>query len=259
MDLNNKILESKSGGTSVPTVIIHGWGQSFGSLEQLGKLLSGVSDIHLIDLPGFGKSELPPTDWSTEDYASCVLEYMEKNSLEKVNLIGHSLGGRISIRLASNHPSKVNKLVLISSHGLQSIKTPLEVLRNYLIRKMSLLYRFFDGVYGTSFFEKFFVPKYGSRDYKAAGKLRGTLVKIVNEDLSQIASKITSKTLLIYGTRDTETPLSYGRRYKSIINESKLIVLKGQDHFPFLDVGSHLLAYYIRPFLKEKEEESINA
>ncbi|MGV2433732.1 MAG UNVERIFIED_CONTAM: alpha/beta fold hydrolase [Anaerolineae bacterium] len=49
--------------------------------------------IHLLDLPGFGESGLPPQAWSVHDYARHVLAYMAYQNLERVHLFGHSFGG----------------------------------------------------------------------------------------------------------------------------------------------------------------------
>ena len=91
--------------------------------------------------------------------------------------------------------------------------------------------------------------KYGSRDYLNAGVLRGTLVKTVSEDLTEIASKILLPTLLLWGEADTETPVEMGHRYHSLLANSELITIPNRDHFMFQAEGSHLCSYYVDKFL----------
>jgi pimeloyl-ACP methyl ester carboxylesterase len=93
------------------------------------------------------------------------------------------------------------------------------------------------------------VPRFGSRDYKNAGALRGILVKAVNEDATDVASKISNPTLLLWGELDQETPIWIGRKLNELIANSKLIIMPGKDHFPFLGSGAHLCAKHILGFI----------
>ncbi|HEY9784828.1 MAG TPA: alpha/beta hydrolase [Candidatus Obscuribacterales bacterium] len=235
-------------------VILHGWGQSLEPLRALGDLLSRFYTVYLLDLPGFGLSPRPEQDWGTVDYAQCILKFLDDTGIKKTVLIGHSFGGRVGIRLASRYPDRLESLVLINSGGLRPIVKGKRLLRSRLLRLLSKFLKKIDQTFGSRCFESWFVPRYGSRDYKNAGELRNILVKTVNEDISMDASKVPVKTLLLWGDRDEETPVEMGYRLNRLIPNSKLIVLPGKDHFPFLEEGAHLCATHILRFLKESEK-----
>lgn len=239
-------------GDGNPILLLHGWGQRLESLQPLGELLSPQAQVHLIDLPGFGKSAPLAQDWDTIQYAERILEYMDEQGLEQVDLLGHSFGGRVSIRLASRYPLRVRSLVLINSGGLQRQRSLRQQMRAKYIKSLRQLLGIIP-VYGAKL-KEWHSDRFGSRDYKNAGKMRGTLVKTVNEDLTAEASQIKAPTLLIWGELDAETPIEMGQRYHQIIPKSKLISLPGRDHFLFQGEGSHLCAYYVKKFEREIAE-----
>lgn len=246
----------KLGEQGSPVVMLHGWGQNLESMRILGDLLSRYHQVYLIDFPGFGKTEKPKDDWDTVDYARCIDELFEKLRLENAIVIGHSFGGRVGMRLAVRHRKRVSALVLINSGGLRSQLTGKRFYRAKGLKLLSNTLKWCDSTFGSKYFETWFVPKYASRDYKNAGAMKNILVKTVNEDQSQDAAQIGCPTFLLWGEKDEETPVEMGYRLKSIIPNSKLLVLPGKDHFPFIDEGAHLCAYYILDFLSAQKSET---
>lgn len=237
------------GSTGNPILMLHGWGQTLESLQPLGELLAFEAQVHLIDLPGFGSSALPDGGWDTNQYADRILRYMDEQGLEQVDLLGHSFGGRVAIRLASRYPNRVRSLVLINSAGLQRHRSLLQWIRIKLIKWLRVFFSLIP-VFGSRL-KEWHTNRFGSRDYKNAGPLRGTLVKTVNEDLTSDASQIQAPTLLIWGELDTETPLEMGIRLHRLIPHSRFIELPGRDHFLFRNEGAHLCAYYVLQLLRE--------
>ncbi|MDE7161896.1 MAG: alpha/beta hydrolase [Anaeroplasmataceae bacterium] len=76
----------------------------------------------------------------------------------------------------------------------------------------------------------------GSTDYQNADNVkRIMLVKAVNTDLRKEMKRIAAPTLLLYGTKDTVTPLSLGYQIKENINNAELIELEECGHFPYLE------------------------
>ena len=72
------------------------------------------------------------------------------------------------------------------------------------------------------------LEKFGSDDYKQLNDImKQTFVKVVNEDLSDDARKISIPTLLVWGKKDKDTPLYMGKTFNKLIKNSKLIILNG--------------------------------
>jgi pimeloyl-ACP methyl ester carboxylesterase len=74
--------------------------------------------VHLFDLPGFGEAPPPPEAWGTIEYADLVQQYILDKISGTVVLVGHSFGGRVSIRLAARRLSQIRDLVLLGVPGL---------------------------------------------------------------------------------------------------------------------------------------------
>jgi pimeloyl-ACP methyl ester carboxylesterase len=72
-------------------------------------------------------------------------------------------------------------------------------------------------------------------DYANAGEMRSTFVKIVNEDLSSSLPGITAPTLVIWGSKDEETPIWMGKKIAQDIPDAALVVLEGAGHYSYLD------------------------
>ena len=103
-------------------VLLHGWGQNIEMMKPLGDLLADNYHITIIDLPGFGKSKEPATILDVGDYTEIVHDLLESLKVVKPTLIGHSFGGRISIRYGASYD--VEKLVLC---GAPCVKTKKEL------------------------------------------------------------------------------------------------------------------------------------
>lgn len=246
-----------------PTIVmLHGWGRSSESLRGLGELLASTYHIIIIDLPGFGQSELPfeasneGGGWSTLDYAFVVEKYLDRLGIDSCTLLGHSFGGRISIRLAARNSQKYKSVILVGSHGLQRRRSKLHKLQAWFIRLFGKFFKSVDGWFGTRLFEQGFVPRFGSLDYQQAGQLRKTLVKTVTEDLTEEARAITQPALLLWGADDRETPLDLAHRFNQLITRSVLYIFPNMGHEPFADVGYHALCRYIERFLADKESKT---
>ena len=78
--------------------------------------------------------------------------------------------------------------------------------------------------------------KSGSADYNMASvRMREILVKVVNEDLSNLLSNIKNKTLLIWGDKDDATPISDAHLMNKLIADSRLVVVENTGHYSFLE------------------------
>ena len=109
------ILHSKIYGEDqpgIPLLVFHGL---FGMLDNwgsFGKEMGEFFPVHLIDLRNHGKSFHSP-EMSHDDLAHDILHYMEFHKLNKINLLGHSLGGKAVMQFAIKYPIKVDKLIVV--------------------------------------------------------------------------------------------------------------------------------------------------
>lgn len=249
--INNLKINYKIAGEGEPFLILHGWGGSSDSWIEVQEILAKEGfKVIVPDLPGFGKSASPPLPWEVGDYSDFILNFIEKIGPKKPVLMGHSFGGRISIKFATFYPEKLKNLILCASAGIkhnlnirQKIIYNLARIGNFLFSKRPL--RRYKDV-ATNFF--YFLVR--QRDYqKASGVMRETFKKTVIEDLEPVLPKIKTKTLLIWGEKDKSVPLEDAYLMKEKIPQSILEVIPGASHTPNLEEPKKL-AEIISKFLR---------
>ncbi len=106
------MLYSKIEGSGQPLLIIHGFLGMSDNWKTLGaQFASEGFQVHLLDLRNHGRS-FHSNEFSYQVLAQDVFEYCQAHNLEKINIIGHSMGGKTAMLLAATHPELVNKLIV---------------------------------------------------------------------------------------------------------------------------------------------------
>lgn len=237
----------KSGDSAAQTVIfLHGWraeGKIWAPvIRNLAE--SGKYNIFSLDFPGFGKSGKPKGPMTVGDFADIIEEFIKKvaltlnpspargegNKVGQVSIIGHSFGGRVAIKLAAIRPELLKKIVLVNSAGIKSgdvktatIKSLAKVLKP--VFKLPLFRSMKPKIYKAI----------GSEDYLATPELTSTFLNVINEDLTPSLREIKTPTLLIWGGKDKDTPVSLGQTMQKYIENSRLLIYMNAGHFSFID------------------------
>ena len=219
-------------GEGNPVVLLHGWLTDLETMRPLADGLAKNFKVYLIDVVGFGKSDLPKEPLTTNDFGDFLKELLENLKIENPVLIGHSNGGRIIINSVGRDLVKPRKIILIDSAGLKP--------------KRSLSYRVKVGIFkfgkiilnlvpSKSFREKM-RNKVGSSDYKASPQvLKDTMNIILNEDQRYLLPNIKVPTLLIWGTLDTATPITDAKEIEKTLPDCGLVEYRNGTHFSYLE------------------------
>jgi pimeloyl-ACP methyl ester carboxylesterase len=210
--------------------MLHGWQDSLRTFDPLVPDLARHFRVLRLDLPGFGKSQVPPAAWVLSDYVDTVKAFLSKLSVQADVLVGHSLGGRVLIKGIASGGLESRRLVLLASAGIGKSNS----LRNRAFKVVAKTGKFLTAMPPLSFARKPLRQRLYSAahsDYLSAGELKATFVNIVNEDLRTAAGAVKLPTLLIWGDRDTETLLLDGRLLNRLIKGSKLEIIHGAGHF----------------------------
>lgn len=229
------VIASPLQGDGAAIVALHGWGAP-GLMRQPAERLAPLGyRVYAPDLPGFGQTDPPPEAWSVQDYVKFVLMYMDANAIEQAYLIGHSFGGRLGLVLGADHSERIRKMALADSAGVPSPSPATTRARLSLYKGIrDTLYRI--GATKTAdSLREWHGKRYGSADFKSAGALRETFVRVVNEDLLPYAARVKCPTLLFWGEKDEDTPLWQGQLLEKTIPDAGLIVYPGAGHYSYLE------------------------
>src|SRR5579864_5268917 len=223
-------------GDGAPLLLLHGWGTSRALFAPLLDALAPGRRLIVPDLPGFGGTPPPREAWSAREYAAWTLSLLDRLGVERCDIVGHSNGGRIAIVLAAEHPERVGKLVLTASAGIKPRRTLRDRVgvRAYKgLRRVERTRAIPQPVRAAA---RARADRRGSADFRAAsGVMRGTLVRLVNEDLTPLLPRIAAPSLLIWGDRDTETPLHDARVMERLIPDAGTVVFEGATHYAYLE------------------------
>ncbi len=233
-----------------PVVVMHGWGCSHTTVESIARPLAAGMHVFNLDLPGHGDSSEPPAVWGVDEYTRLVEDFIAAMYLGRPSLIGHSFGGRIAILLSSRN--EVGKVMLVDAAGIKP-KRPLKYyIKVYSFKTMRhLAYLLMGKEKGAAWVERR-RAKTGSADYRnSSPRMRQVMSKVVNEDLRHCMPQIKASVLLVWGERDTATPLSDAKTMERLMPEAGLVVFPGAGHYSFLDNFAGFQAV-LREFFKSE-------
>jgi pimeloyl-ACP methyl ester carboxylesterase len=219
-------------GEGHPVVVLHGWGGRIESMTPVLDCLAPAFRVIALDLPGFGESPVPETVWGTPDYAAFVREALDGLGVSRAHFVGHSYGAKTSLYLAATEPGLVNKLVLQGSSGLRTPPSAKARAKRGVSKVARAAGRV--GPAGQRLRDALY-SRIQSDDYRDAGAMRPILVKVVNEDLTELLPRVQASTLLVWGDGDEAVPLQHAKKMETLIPDAGLVIFEGAGHFAYLD------------------------
>ncbi len=229
-------------GTGKPLIVLHGWGSNKKVMLPISQQLSGIRTCHILDLPGFGETEEPDTAWNVDDYADLVEAYIKENFDERVDLLVHSFGGRIALKLCAREGAEeiTDKVLITGGAGMKPKRSLKFYLKKYFVKLLKAPFMILPAGLrekGLAWLRTTSVWKgLGSSDYsKLTGVMRETFVKTVTEYLEPTLGKITNEVLLLWGANDSSTPIYQAKRMENGIKNAALVVIEEAGHYAFLD------------------------
>lgn len=244
-------------------LLLHGWGPGTVTLDAhlmpVLKLLAKDHRVTALEFPAHGNTGKPAGDWFVSDYAMWVKAFIEMYGLAPVTIVAHSFGGRVALWLAANEPLLVQRMILTGCAGLRREPTEAEQRRaqSYQSRKRLLekVARLpLVGVVARKALDGL-RKRHGSADYLALpDDLRGTFVNIVNEDLRPLLQRVHQPVMLVWGDRDTATPLWMARTMEAEMPDAGLYIFEGRGHFAYLEEAPQF-ARIVSALIREDQKQ----
>jgi pimeloyl-ACP methyl ester carboxylesterase len=242
-------------GDGRPLLLLHGWGVSSELFTPILDALQAGRRLIVPDLPGFGATPEPDAPWSVHDYARWCVALLDRLGIATCDLIGHSNGGRIGIVMAATYPGRIERMVLAGSAGIRPRRTLRAAARVRSYKALRMVERTGLVPAAVRRAARSRADRRGSADYRAvSGVMRGTLVRIVNEDLRAVLPKLHVPVLLIWGDKDTETPIADGQLMERLIPDAGLVVFEGAGHYAYLEQAARFCTI-VEVFLRDAGPE----
>ena len=224
-------------GTGRLVVLLHGWGGNHDSWFPITKILSNNYQVIVPDLPGFGQSEPPKKDWDINDYVNHLQKLIRQitNDNGSITMIGHSFGGTIATVLANKNSTKLDKLVLVDAKIIRPRTTVKTVVTKLVAKMGKTATSILPNQMQTQLRHKLY-DTLGEHDYEeTSGTLREIFKNVIAEDYQSYLPDIKTPTLIFWGEKDEDTPLSDGYKIHNLIHNSQFIILNSGTHFAYLE------------------------
>jgi len=236
----NKIRYFEEGTSKDILLLLHGLGASAERWEYVIPLFAKKFKVIVPDLIGFGYSDKPMVDYTTDYFSEFISKFVDKVGIKKMNIIGSSLGGQIAVEFVINHNVNVRKLVLVSPSGVMKHSTP--ALDAYISAALypntdSALNAFqvmsdrkeIDEKTVSGFIERMQLPN-------AKMAFLSTLLGLNNSQvITEKLQLITIPTLIVWGENDPVIPIEYAQSFVSGINDCRFYKMIGCAHTPYVE------------------------
>lgn len=240
-------------GEGNPVILLHGWLANLETMRPIANSLASNFKVYLVDIVGFGKSDLPEHPLNSNDFGNFLAEFIHELNIQNPILIGHSNGGRMIINAVGRGIVTPRKIVLIDSAGLVPKRKPKYYIKVSIFKAGKAVLNKLPDVGGIRNFKEKILNHVGSADYKASAPvLRETMKRILNEDVSELLPNLKVPTLLIWGTNDTDTPISDAKKMERLIPDCGLIEYKNSGHFSYLQNIQNCNAVFNEFFKNDK-------
>jgi pimeloyl-ACP methyl ester carboxylesterase len=265
----------KAGSQNAPAILLlHGLGTRASFWQPvMPRLVEAGYQVYALDLPGFGYTDLPNRLYTPENIAELLNLFTRALGLEKVIVIGHSMGGAIAAGFASIDPTSIKALVLVDAFGLSDDWIPVSPTILLDLALPSIYYRFTrqsERLIQSILEANFHVPErlnpavldmaiaedwtghgksievvYGLGVSLALRHQRRKLIQGLRSNFLQYGFPF----LVIWGQHDRLIPISSAHHIKSEIPEIELRIIPDCGHVPPLEVTdefNQLLVEFIK-------------
>ncbi|HEV7265046.1 MAG TPA: alpha/beta fold hydrolase [Falsiroseomonas sp.] len=242
-------------------VLLHGFGSSLHTWEDWAQMLEPDRRVVRLDLPGFGLTGADPSgDYSDERAVALLAGLFDRLGLERVDLVGSSMGGRIAWRFAAERPERVRRLVLMAPDGFASAGfeygkpigvSPLMRTLPYTLPTPLLRAGLAPAYADAAKLTPEVVARYRAM-MLAPGVRQAILDRMATHALvppEPFLRRITVPVLLLWGEADRMVPAPHAADYARILPGSRTVVLPGLGHVPMEEDPARSLAP-VRAFLE---------
>ncbi len=242
-------------GRGRPVILLHGWLGSWGLWQETMAYLGQSYRTYALDFWGFGESGKKRASYKVQDFVSLVDQFMEQLGIERAPLVGHSMGGTVSLSVAIQYPQRVRKVVVI---GSPIVGSSLSLLLKLFGRK-AVAYLVYHNLWGLRAGFRLLSPFY-TRDPRwpemmdrdlSQTTLESFLLSIASlreTDLRPHLPQIQAPVMGMYGDKDIVVHPEQWKPLLAGLPNCRIERFSNAGHFPMLDDPPRFMAL-LRDFL----------
>lgn len=252
LHLNEKVkLYFEVHGSGEALLCLHGNRDSSAVYKNLAQALKKYFYLICPDLRGHGNSRYEGQPFAITDMVDDIILLLDQLAVERVSVLGHSLGSTLALLLALKQPDRVEKLVLIGAAA--SFEPPFKRPAVGQPITKEVIEEVHKAAEGYFFSEKHAeVKELILRGWASMpSEMHQMMVGIKHPDLHGILEKIKNPVLLICGQEDKVTPVAKAMELNQKLYDSRLLVIPDAGHFVFLEEEKKVFSAVIS-FLKER-------
>jgi len=230
-------------GRGRPVILLHGWLGSWGLWQETMAFLGQHYRTYALDFWGFGESGKKRDTYAVQDFVGLVGQFMEQLGIVRAPLVGHSMGGTVSLSVAIRYPERVSKVVVVGSPIVGSSLAPLLKLAGYrmnaflLFNLMNPFRAFMKNYYSKVICSDPRFPDMMDSDLKKT-TLESFLLSIASlrrTDLRPMLNQIKVPAMGIYGDKDRVVDARQWQPMKEGIPHAQIVRFENAGHFPMLE------------------------
>ena len=243
----NKTLFYRRSGNGIPLILIHGFCEDSSMWNEFKKAFSNCKII-CPDLPGFGNSSLPHQK-SIHYYAMAVKAILNKEKVKKCIMIGHSMGGYVSLAFAEKYPTQLVGMGLFHSHPFADT----DIGKDNRHKGIAFIDKFGHKKYVEGLMPKLFPPKFKrspilkkliakAAQYSASSIKTGLQAMADRPDRSSVLAQSTYPVLIIAGKEDQVIPFDLSAQFVHLPAVASVHLLEGIGHMGMFEDAANTSA-----------------
>lgn len=217
-------------GGAAPLLLLHGSPGSRHDFDGLAPRLAAGRRVIAPDLPGFGESEHAVADYSILAHAGYARALLDHLGVERVHVLGFSMGGGVALHLAEQAPERVASVTLLAATGVQELELLGSQPLNRAVHGLQL---------AAIVLAQEGLPHFGALDGGMLGRpYARNFFDSDQRPLRGILGRIEAPALIVHGVDDPLVPVAAAHEHRRLLPQSELVLLPTDHFFLFRDGGA---------------------
>ncbi len=262
-EISSTLSDDDSNYETPTVVLVHGWMGTAFDFSKIWNLFPPRFRVIAVDLPGFGLSDKKGFNYRINSFVLFLKDFTEQLDIRRFVLVGHSMGGTLSVFFTLSYPESVEKLILISPDGLKGeegiwiffgrlgvVTDLLAMLNSRFFMDIGVKFNvFYDASKVTKEFMNATYFTALTKDGRRA-QLEITRNIVGRVFVDNLLRFIDMPVLIIWGKNDRVLPIKWAKKYREGLKNADLVILNRCGHIPMYE-WPYRTVRYINRFLGE--------